>query len=385
MNPTTTNSSATFHKSKIPTPKAGNFHAVRPEITPSGDGKISFEKGKSGGELKQRLASAVSAKIAAANRDGRTANTNRGIGYLLQRKQQQHDSKLNTKAISFQKPLRDSRGEEAGNADGIKPKNGGNLGSGAKDLSKPASQKSLLSALMSSRNASGTLHLGEKPAVKPRPNPTPNGGRPTLGSKNMSKPDKGFPNGTAAKVDDKDSRTLSSSLQDQKVEKPVVGAKGMTSYRNGQQDKGRPSLLTKKIPNSTPRDIVGSRNIGVNIINSSQIAKKNALLTKNASPDNSRLSENENPGNSIRTDSKTTSKLEISSSRNAIARKSSPVSKKHDKFHEDLLEKLEADVGSCKIAAFQSMEDFSVLRMRVYRIRGDLEQLKKERERRIPV
>ena len=152
-----------------------------------------------------------------------------------------------------------------------------------------------------------------------------------------------------------------------------------TSYRNGQQDKEKPSLLTKKIPNSMPRDKVGSRSLGVNNINGSQMAQKNALPTKET-PNKQHLSENQNPGN-IRMDSKTTSKLEISSLRNAVPRNRPPVSKKHDKFHEDLLEKLEADVGSCKIAAFQNMEDFSVLRMRVYRIRGDLEQLKKERER----
>ena len=384
MNPTATNSSGKFHKSKIPTPK-GNVHGVRHEITPSEEPRISFERGKSGGELKQRLASAVSAKIASANRDGKTANTNRGIGYLLQRKQQ-HDTKLNTKAISFQKPLTNSRGEEAGNGVGIKSKIGGNLRSGASDLSKPASQKSLLSALMSSRTASGTLRQGQKPAVKPRPiNPTPTDRRPTSGSRNnISNPDKSFPNGTAAKVDDKDPRTPSSSLHEKKAEKSFGGTKAVTSYRNGQQDKEKPSLLTKKIPNSMPRDKVGSRSLGVNNINGSQMAKKYALPTKEASPNKQHLPENQNPGN-IRTDSNTTSKLEISSLRNVVPRNGPPVSKKHDRFHVDLLEKLEADVGSCKIAAFQNMEDFSVLRMRVYRIRGDLEQLKKERERRIPV
>ena len=385
MNPTATHSSGKFHKSKIPTPK-GNVHGVRHEATPSEEPRISFERGKSGGELKQRLASVVSAKIASANRDGRTPNTNRGIGYLLQRKQQQqHDTKLNTKAISFQKPLRNSRGEESGNGDGIKSKIGGDLKSGASDLSKSASQKSLLSAFMSSRTASGTIRQGQKPAVKPRPiNPTPADGlgRPTSGSRNnISNPDKSFPYATAAKVDDKDSRTLSSSLQEKKAGKSFGGTKAVTStsYRNGQQDKEKPSLLTKKIPNSMPRDKVGSRSLGVNNINGSQMAQKNALPTKET-PNKQHLSENQNPGN-IRMDSKTTSKLEISSLRNAVPRNRPPVSKKHDKFHEDLLEKLEADVGSCKIAAFQNMEDFSVLRMRVYRIRGDLEQLKKERER----
>ncbi|CAB4005972.1 Hypothetical predicted protein [Paramuricea clavata] len=54
-------------------------------------------------------------------------------------------------------------------------------------------------------------------------------------------------------------------------------------------------------------------------------------------------------------------------------------------FREDLLEKLEADIGSCKIAAFQSLEDFSALRMKVYRIRGELDQLKREREKRTPL
>ena len=58
---------------------------------------------------------------------------------------------------------------------------------------------------------------------------------------------------------------------------------------------------------------------------------------------------------------------------------------KYTTFTEDLLEKLEADVASCKIAAFQSTEDFSVLRMKVYRIRGELDQLRREREKRKPV
>ena len=58
---------------------------------------------------------------------------------------------------------------------------------------------------------------------------------------------------------------------------------------------------------------------------------------------------------------------------------------KHTTFTEDLLEKLEADVASCKIAAFQSTEDFSVLRMKVYRIRGELDQLRREREKRKPL
>ncbi len=58
------------------------------------------------------------------------------------------------------------------------------------------------------------------------------------------------------------------------------------------------------------------------------------------------------------------------------------VSGKDAAFREDLLEKLEADVGNCKIAAFQSMEDFSALRMKVYRMRGELDQLKRDRERR---
>ena len=58
------------------------------------------------------------------------------------------------------------------------------------------------------------------------------------------------------------------------------------------------------------------------------------------------------------------------------------VSGKDAAFREDLLEKLEADVGNCKIVAFQSMEDFSALRMKVYRMRGELDQLKRDRERR---
>ncbi len=58
------------------------------------------------------------------------------------------------------------------------------------------------------------------------------------------------------------------------------------------------------------------------------------------------------------------------------------VSGKDAAFREDLLEKLEADVGNCKIVAFQSMEDFSALRMKVYCMRGELDQLKRDRERR---
>ena len=115
--------------------------------------KPPLESRKSGEELKHRLASAVSAKIA-LGKDGRTspsANTRGQIGYLLQRKQQQQENKLNTKDISFQKLTRNEGGKTAETASKET-----NSSTAKNTRNKAVLQKSLLSALMNSRAPSGT-------------------------------------------------------------------------------------------------------------------------------------------------------------------------------------------------------------------------------------
>lgn len=131
----------------IPNTNAGEGSSTSQAMKPP------LESRKSGEELKLRLASAVSAKIA-LGKDGRTspsANTRGQIGYLLQRKQQQQENKLNTKDISFQKLTRNEGGKTAETAS--KETNS----STAKNVrNKAVLQKSLLSALMNSRAPSGT-------------------------------------------------------------------------------------------------------------------------------------------------------------------------------------------------------------------------------------
>ena len=60
--------------------------------------------------------------------------------------------------------------------------------------------------------------------------------------------------------------------------------------------------------------------------------------------------------------------------------RNSSISTKEDQFQESILEQLEADVGNSKIAVFKTMEDFSVLRMRIHRLQGSVEEWKKARE-----
>ena len=104
----TQNTSGKASKMPIPTPNT-NASTAQDDVSTSQAIKPPFESRKSAGELKFRLASAVSAKIA-LTKDGRNPSANRGIGFLLQRKEQQ-ENKLNTKDISFQKLARNDGGK----------------------------------------------------------------------------------------------------------------------------------------------------------------------------------------------------------------------------------------------------------------------------------
>ena len=142
----TQNTSGKANKMPIPTPNT-NALTAQDDVSTSQAIKPPFESRKSAGELKLRLASAVSAKIA-LSKDGRNPSANRGIGFLLQRKEQQ-ENKLNTKDISFQKLARYDGGKAAETA----PKDATSSTKNARN--KAVLQKSLLSALMNSRAPSG--------------------------------------------------------------------------------------------------------------------------------------------------------------------------------------------------------------------------------------
>ena len=142
----TQNTSGKASKMPIPTPNT-NASTAQDDVSTSQAIKPPFESRKSAGELKLRLASAVSAKIA-LSKDGRNPSANRGIGFLLQRKEQQ-ENKLNTKDISFQKLARNDGGKAAETA----PKDATSSTKNARN--KAVLQKSLLSALMNSRAPSG--------------------------------------------------------------------------------------------------------------------------------------------------------------------------------------------------------------------------------------
>ncbi len=144
------NSNAKASKLPIPVPNR-NPSAVGEDISASQAKKPPFETRKSAEELKLRLASAVSAKIALNNKDGRNSSSNasnRGIGFLLQRKEQQ-ENRLNTKDISFQKSVRNG-GEKPVEMMAKNPVKDAKNG-----MKKAELQKSLLSALMNSRAPSG--------------------------------------------------------------------------------------------------------------------------------------------------------------------------------------------------------------------------------------
>lgn len=375
--PTTSNSSAKFKGSKIPTLKGNALNVQKNTSTRAT--KISFEKGKSAGELKQRLASAVSAKIAAANKDGRTLNNNRGIGYLLQRKQQQ-DSKLNTKTLSLQKPLR-NRNDEATKGGRTEAKNGSDLRDGTNGLSQPSARKSLLSALMSSRMPSGTLQ-GKQSATEAKLDTSGTTRKTTAGEQTTRSGDKQstvgkpLPSENAGKVGDSGSRNPSNLLQVNKEDKSFADTVRVTSYEST-ADKTSSNLNSRNNSLSKPSD-----NVNPEVTDRKRtVEKKPPLEGENHSSKQQPL-ETESGRNVLKNPKRTLAPQENSPLRKMSLGKNSATSSKHDRFREDLLEKLEAEVGSCKIAAFQNMEDFSVLRMRVYRIRGELEQLKKERAKR---
>lgn len=396
MSSTTINSSSsqTLKTSKIPIPipNSSGRESVSKEKKPP------FERGKSAGELKQRLASAVSAKIAAANKDGRTTpNNNRGIEYLLQRKKQP-DSRLNTKAIAFQKPVRNSDGDPV-KGDRTEAKNGGNL-KGPSDLSKPVLQKSLLNALMSSRKPYG-IPQGKPATVESRVDATSANrnstvstvaGRSLASGNKPSNIGKAFAGGSTRNGAENNSRITPSSLQGIKPELSVDGARKLTLNENG-ENKASSSVREKTVvklkdPIIKPKlkgKVNETKSVGTPDVK--QMAEKKIFPEKRVSPNKQLFSGTENRGSLTRTNAKPTVAPKPNSHlRSKIASgKGLIVPKKQDNFREDLLEMLEANVGSCKIAAFQAMEDFSVLRMRVYRIRGDLERLKREREKRTPL
>ena len=53
--------------------------------------------------------------------------------------------------------------------------------------------------------------------------------------------------------------------------------------------------------------------------------------------------------------------------------------------NEDVLEKLEVGVGACKIVAFKTMEEFSILRIKLNQVRLELDHFKRDREKRTPL
>ena len=558
------NTSAKRSKVPIPIPNI-NASTVREDISSAQAKKPPYETRKSAEELKLRLASAVSAKIA-LSKDGRnpSSNTsNRGIGFLLQRKEQQ-ENRLNTKDISFQKPVRNHGGKPVE----MMAKNP------TKSVNKAELQKSLLSALMSSRGTSAassgqnrskdtrgklnsdtkgktsTNEFNKTPISAPKAtsnvaNKSSNGGisgqnrdsRFTNGSLKLdpSAPNKGkmtasefnskplstvnpksgdlpskspleSSNGTRGGILDRAKnieRLLgkkkrenipvesTSATKDTAVngkEKNIEANKGITNV-NGKssgdiklnktataakpvETDGKKAIPTLNGRNNTTKLLASLNKEGDSVLN----GRTNGVYKLNKTPKQTQLvgntgkekiesSNGENDGkfgvnelvetrkpfenfgkkipppvakkpskedmhrskqttpsvdldrqNSVtlvngnvssngkissQNETRSTSKINYpetqgktgalkvnglhSKSETALPFLNGTNSGKDVAFREDLLEKLEADVGSCKIAAFQSMEDFSALRMKVYRIRGELDQLKRDREKRTPL
>ena len=472
--------------------------------------KPPLETRKSGEELKLRLASAMSVKIA-LNKDGRNSSSNRGIRFLLQRKEQE-ENKLNTKDISFQKPLRNSarKGVETASNTSMKGARNG--------INKTELQKSLLSALMNSRapsgiNSSKTGLSGQLNSDKSSPrelNKTQtskassenvsqkliNGersresgieGTTALENKNegvgelhkmMASKAKTTREQAADELPTKSSNSTNNGILDRakKIErllgqrKPLKpNGKDIESNREilntSTEIKGEITLANKPVENGRTSTVLREKdkqnNSVSNIANKSKLLdslKKrgnilngkqsgNVQLDSTAKPiENASINGKSNglfktvdkrasleafgkkipppiakkPSKEEMQRSKQDSQLSRSgssiggkvSSRNEAAITSQNHLKKNVgkgdvftadvlnskkeeiprmnfgkniEFREDLLEKLEANVGHCKITGLQSIEEFSVLRTKVYRLRAELDKLKLDREKRMPL
>ena len=474
---TTGQNTSDIKTSKLPFPMSNtNASAVQQDTSTSQAKKPTLETRKSTEELRLRLASAVSAKIA-LGKDGKNLSTttaNRGIGFLLQRKDQQ-ENRLNTKNISFQKSPRNGSEKPVD----MTAKNTNSLGKGARGgMNKVELQKSLLSALMNSRTPGGSLGQNKSKdtrvqtasklntetkgkTIAKAPLPTPKTKNENL-AKSLKSGGNGVANGTAnpatgskinklgPKTDisgfNKTPRPISNPKSESVRSKPsLVSSNSSGGILNRAKNIER-LLGQRKRANIPAESTITAKDVALNGKDKSteqnkDITSQNKTTngknatengTNNTTPENvgkklpppvakkpskadlqkskqapSPLSTNKQEskplanGNlsSSREVSRQNGQRDIKSSleieRKAGASKAGLGSKnetalllnglncrKETGFREDLLEKLEADVGRCKIAAFQSVEDFSALRMKVYRMRGELDQLKRDREKR---
>ena len=481
-----------------------NANGIREDPSTNEAKKPPLETRKSGEELKLRLASAMSAKIA-LNKDGRNSSSNRGIGFLLQRKEQA-ENKLNTKDISFQKPLRNSAGKAVETASNTSMKGARN------GINKTELQKSLLSALMNRRAPSGInpnktgisgqlnsdksspRDLNKTQASKPSgenvSKKSINGGRSResgIENKNegvgelhkmMVSKTKTTREQAADELPTKSSNSTNNGILDRakKIErllgqrKPLKpNGKDIESNREilntSTEIKGEITLANKPVENRRTSTVLREKdkqNNSVssianksklldslkkrgNILNGKQsgnvqldstakpienasingksnglfktvdkrapleafgkkipppIAKKPSKEEMQRSKQDSQLSRsgssiggkvssrNETAITSQNNLKKIVAKGDISTADVLNSKKEEiprTTSGKNIEFREDLLEKLEANVGNCKITALQSIEEFSVLRTKVYRLRGELDKLKLDREKRMPL
>ena len=480
---TTGQNTSAIKTSKLPIPVSNAIaSAVQEDTSTSQAKKPPLETRKSAEELRLRLASAVSAKIA-LGKDGRNSNTNtanRGIGFLLQRKEQQ-ENRLNTKDISFQKSPRNGSEKPvemtAKNTNSLQGKDarGG--------MKKVELQKSLLSALMNSRTPGGNLGQNKSKDTRVQttsklnsetkgkiitkaPVPTPkttNENAKNLKSDNAVANRAANPT-TASKINKFGTKTDPSEIN--KIPRPTSNPKSenirskpplkssnssggiLDRAKNierllGQRKRGnipgeltitaKDVVLNGKDKSTEQNKDISNQNKTTNGKNTAEFGTNNkALATKKPSENvgkklpppvakkpskedlqkskqapsplstnkqeskplasgNLSLNREVSPRNELRNIKSSleiqrkagASKVDGLSSKNETALLSNGLNSRKDTgFREDLLEKLETGVGRCKIAAFQSMEDFSALRMKVYRMRGELDQLKRDREKR---
>ena len=464
MTSTAQNTNGNAKTSKLPIPLSNaNASSVKEDIAIDQAKKPPFESRKSAEELKLRLASAVSAKIA-LGKDGRNSSSNtanRGIGFLLQRKEQQ-DNKLNTKDISFQKSPRNGSEKPV---EMMAKKTNSSVRGAKGGMNKAELQKSLLSALMNSRVSSGGS-LGQNKSKDTRvgsasklnsetktnvrefnkaPLSTPKKTNENLAKKSDNGVFPGQTNGTRTDTSrfNKSSLSTPNPKSENTRSKPPL----QTSNSSGgilDRAKNIERLLgQRKLGSIVAESIIATKDVATNgkDKNSGQNkestknheatngennrkfgANNKAIVTqkplenvgKKLPPPVAKKPSKEDFQKSKQTSSPLGTKkkestplpngnassngegLRQNEPRIHTGKRSSPQiqrkagtsvvnglsSKNETAFREDLLEKLEADVGRCKIAAFQSMEDFSVLRMKVYRMRGELDQLKRDREKR---
>lgn len=478
-------------ETSVPVPNTNALTARGDSSSTGVETKKPYESRKSAEELKLRLASAVTAKIAISKDGNRNlSSTNRGIGFLLQRKDQQ-ENRLNTKDILFQKTARNN-GEKLDRA--MEKTSNNSIKTARSQANKAELQKSLLNALLNSRAPSGTGEV-KNTAKDNRLGVDGNiDRRSTMKSlsenaANKSKLDNNAHTSNSGQMENSklgDASKINGSIPINNVKTSAnkngkillsrtkalnqSGTSEMESESaNGTTNGGiieRAKHIERLLGQRKPRDIAHvESNFAVNGTlsngeNNSKVATKGitnaksesiglkktetlegkSIFNKNGTQDiasvngtnTEMFSRKKSPPPVAKKPSRedvqkakkispliTTARQqnEINSSgkispQNVTqpANKSTPgkvgvrakVNGFYDKnastllsngersttnaaLSEDLLEKLEASIGSFKIAAFQAIEDFSTLRMKAYRVRSELDQLKRDREKRMPL